>query len=164
MKWIKKSSSSSPQFFINYLCIWIRLVQRRKEKHTTVWQALLCCHWPQMMTHQAPLACLDQLEDRYLFVILDISGFFFLLLRKKTDLFHETILKKNLDFVVLWVPFSCRGYISLFHFCFLSLFCLLDHFLLNFCAKRTGWSKCKAFRLFFFLGEYHLVIVVLRHV
>lgn len=89
--------------------------------------------------------------------------FFFLLLRKKTDLFHETILKKNLDFVVLWVPFSCRGYISFSLLLPLTVL-FVDHFLLNFCGKRTGWSKCKAFRLFFSLGEYHLVIVVLRHV
>lgn len=89
--------------------------------------------------------------------------FFFLLLRKKTDLFHETILKKNLDFVVLWVPFSCRGYISFSLLLPLTVL-FVDHFLLNFCAKRTGWSKCKAFRLFFSLGEYHLVIVVLRRV
>lgn len=48
-----------------------------------------------MMTHQAPLACLDQLEDRYLFVILDISGFFFSSFKEKNRFISRDYIKEE---------------------------------------------------------------------
>lgn len=79
-----------------YVFVYVRLDQMRKEQPVTVWLVLLCCHWPLTMNPQEPSICQDQSEDRYSLFMCEVNN-----IELKNQKWDN--IKRNLRAMIKWI-------------------------------------------------------------